>query len=131
MLPAYDSDLINPIEPERYPTLTYRLDWVNKRISGMIDDREAMEQAVRLILRTNRYQWEIYSWGYGSELEGSIGKPLPIIQAEITDKLSEALLADDRVLAVKDVSIRRNGKNDLLIDFTAETIFGGVKINGE
>lgn len=131
MLPAYETDLTNATEPKRYPTRTYRLDWANNRIAGMVDEQEAMEQAIRLILRTNRYQWEIFGWGYGSEIESSIGKPAPIIQAEAADKLADALLSDDRILAVKDVVIKQNGKDDLLIDFTVKTIFGEVRIDGE
>lgn len=49
-------------DTESEPSLTYRLDLENNRIAGKIDDVEAIQQAILLILQTERYKFEMYSW---------------------------------------------------------------------
>lgn len=127
MLPSYDTDLIDALGSERIPTLTYAVDWKNKRIVGNTDELEAMEQAVRLILETERYDWSIYSWNYGTELKHMLGKPLPVVQAILADKIADALLVDDRIMEIKDFDFERSGKDSLVVKFTVVTIFGDLK----
>src|SRR5690606_42159936 len=62
------------VEEEQQPSLTYAIDFEKGRIRGMIDELEAVKQAVFLILQTERYRYLIYSDDYGSELEGLIGR---------------------------------------------------------
>lgn len=127
MLPSYDTDLIDALGSERIPTLTYAVDWKNKRIVGNTDELEAMEQAVRLILETERYDWDIYSWNYGTELKRMLGKPLPVVQAILADKIADALLVDDRIMEIKDFDFERSGKDSLVVKFKVVTIFGDLK----
>ena len=124
MLPAYDTDMMNAYGTERLPSLTYAVDWENKRVSGRIDQLAAMRQAVKLILETERYEWEIYSWDYGTELKAMIGRPAPVVSAVLQDKISDALLADDRILEVADFTSERTAKGSIIIYFTVKTIFG-------
>ena len=124
MLPAYDTDMMNAYGTERLPSLTYAVDWENKTIFGRIDQLAAMRQAVKLILETERYEWEIYSWDYGTELKAMIGRPAPVVSAVLQDKISDALLVDDRILEVTDFASQRVAKDSITIRFTVKTIFG-------
>lgn len=50
-----------------YPTQTWMIDPVTKRISGMTDGLAAMAQAVDIVLNIRRYHWQIYLPSSGNE----------------------------------------------------------------
>lgn len=54
---------------------TYRMDFQNKRIIGMIDGLEATGQGMFKALQTRRYAYEIYDDQYGSDIMNKLGKP--------------------------------------------------------
>lgn len=88
-----------------YPNDTYKIDVSvdsTSRIDGYLadDGLESVKQAIYLILNTERYQHNIYSWDYGIELEDLIGKPIPYVLSEIPRRVEEALTQDDRILKV-------------------------------
>lgn len=62
------------------PTKTYKIK--DNRIVGFTDGKEALKQAIQLILGTERYEYLIYSWNYGSELNGLIGRQKDIAESE-------------------------------------------------
>lgn len=66
MLPtAYQDDLTQDFTvEENKPSRTFRLDHTWQVVRGTIDQIEAMEQAIYLILNVERYEWPIYSWDY-------------------------------------------------------------------
>ena len=68
---------------QKQPSKTYKLNRDTQTIVGYCDGREAMEQAIYLILNTERFEWIIYSWAYGCELQGLFGKPVPYAAAEL------------------------------------------------
>nr|DAK81184.1 MAG TPA: Protein of unknown function (DUF2634) [Caudoviricetes sp.] len=103
------------------PSLTYRLDVDNKRIIGRIDDIEAIKQAILLILQTERYKFEMYSWDYGFEMEDLRGASIPYVMSEVKQRLIDALTADDRIESLEDFKITKTGKNTLYIVFTVIT----------
>ena len=125
MLPtAYQDDLTQDFAIEgNPPSRTFRLDHTWQVVRGTIDQLEAVEQAIYLILNVARYEWPIYSWDYGVELQDLIGLPPDYCQAEIQRRVSEALLQDDRITAVKDFRFTVTGKK-ILAEFTVVTIFG-------
>ncbi|MCI9466901.1 MAG: DUF2634 domain-containing protein [Ruminiclostridium sp.] len=96
----------------------------------MTDQLEAVEQAVFLILNTERYDWLIHSWNYGVELRGLIGKPLAYCVVEIQRRVTEALLQDDRITAVEDFSFE-SGKKRVLTTFRVVSIFGAFRTGME
>lgn len=136
MLPAFETDLMTAYGTEIIPSKTYAVDWKNKRIAGYIDELDAMRQSVKLILETERYEWEIYSWGYGMELRVLIGYDAPTVYAILEDKLTEALLADDRILGIENFKAERTARDTIFVSFTVKTIFGNlneeteVNVNG-
>lgn len=126
MIPVVDPvfDVENELEEGKEPTLTYRVRLDDADIFGKTDGNEAMKQAISKIISTERYEHEIYSWDYGIELNDLFGKPKSYIRSEIVRRFEEALLQDDRVTALKDISVTFEKRGTVSIFFTAETTLG-------
>lgn len=130
------SELSMSIEEENHPTLTFRavvdenLTIGNirfrNRINGLLDDLDAVEQSVYLILGTERYKFPIYSWDYGVELADLFGKPMPFVMAELPERIKEALTVDERISNVTDFEFTQNGKK-LEVSFTVVTDAGNLE----
>lgn len=130
------SELSMSIEEENHPTLTFRavVDEnlaignirFRNRINGLLDDLDAVEQAVYLILGTERYKFPIYSWDYGIELADLFGKPMPFVMAELPERIKEALTVDERISNVTDFEFTQNGKK-LEVSFTVVTDAGNLE----
>src|SRR5690606_1076753 len=118
------------LEEEQQPSLTFCIDFERGRIKGMIDELEAVKQAVFLILRTERYRCLIFSPDYGSALEGLIGRDSLFIQSEIKRRIREALMQDDRIEDVTNFNIRLDG-DTALVRFTVVSIFGNFEAERE
>ena len=130
------SELSMSIEEENHPTLTFRavVDEnlaignirFRNRINGLLDDLDAVEQSVYLILGTERYKFPIYSWDYGVELADLFGKPMPFVMAELPERIKEALKVDERISNVTDFEFTQNGKK-LEVSFTVVTDAGNLE----
>lgn len=119
MVPESASYSVEKIEVKKENTKTYALDYENNCINGFCDGKEAVKQAVRKILETDRFLYLIYSFNYGFErdYEGTgAGSIYPILRKNI----EEALLQDDRINEVKDFSFSRSG-GDVSVKFTVVT----------
>ena len=88
MLPVIDKDILN-IESRAEPSNTFHIDFDRGRIIGFVDEKEALKQAILLILNTERYRFLIYSWNYGIELVDIIGAH-PDIVPSLTARRPEA-----------------------------------------
>lgn len=127
MLPEINS--INQLD-NTMPSYTYNINRNTNRISGYIDNREAIIQAIYLILQTERYESMIYNWYYGSELDGLIGKNRDYVTSELKRVIREALIEDDRITEVTDFSI--SFTNDTaIIQFLVQTIIGDIAMEWE
>lgn len=124
-------DRIEEFTVETEPSKTYMLDFENNTIEGVCDGRKAVEQAIYLALKTERYKYVIYSKNYGSEFEELYGKQMSYVTSRLKSVIEEALLADDRIKSVCDFQISRTDKNSLKLSFTAETIFGDIAAETE
>lgn len=130
MIPVVDPafDVENELEEEKEPTLTYRIRLNDADVFGKTDEIEAMKQAIFKIIATERYEHEIYSWDYGIELNDLFGKTKSYIRSEIVRRFEEALLQDDRVTALKDISVTFEKRGTVSIFFTAETTVGTLPV---
>lgn len=99
------------IETVEFPNKTYKLDYENGRISGIIEGIEAVRQSVFKILNTERYDNIIYSWNYGVEFNSLIGLDYEFTSNDIQRQIKEALLEDDRILDVYEFNISKTGNN--------------------
>ena len=122
MIPKITS--ASDVAVEQYKTKTYRIDFANKRIVGMIDNLDASVQAAHKILLTERYSERIYSGDYGVELQRLIGASMPFVEANIKTTIEEALTPDGRFDEITHVSIERTDCDTLRVDFSVTTIDG-------
>lgn len=127
MIPSTSKTLNNEIEFIEQSSYTFYLDMNNNVVFGYTDSREAMKQAIYLIIETERYKWVIFSWNYGIELEDLFGMPISWVIPEIKRRIQEACLQDTRIKSVDNFEFEV-GKGTLLVMFTAHTIFGDISI---
>ena len=125
MIPQNGDDLRQDFVFAALPSRTLKMDHDYHTITGTIDQIQAVEQAVFLILTTERYQWLIFSWNYGVELKDLIGKDPEFCIPEIERRIREALLQDDRITAVENFEFELS-KRKVLTTFTVISIFGGI-----
>jgi len=129
MLPVINNSILQ-VEEKTYPSNTFAIDFISNKITGFVDEKEAIKQAIALILNTERYKFLIYSWNYGAEFEDLIGVHPDIVEDESERLISEALLQDDRITAVYDFEFSRN-KDTLLVNFKVDSIYGDIGIETE
>ena len=92
-------------------TKTYKLNLLEGKINDYIDGIDAIKQAVFKILETARYQYLIYDFSYGSELNGLIGKDSDYIEMELRRRIRDALTTDDRIINVTDFVFSYEGES--------------------
>ena len=125
MIPNEDDDLLEEMELETLPSLTFAMNKEDRRVQGQCGGLEAMEQAVYCILNTERYQCPIYGWDYGIELADLIGMPLDYCIAEVERRIIEALEADDRILSIENFLFDVPDPDTLIVTFTLLNSAGG------
>lgn len=124
MIPNTGDDLRQDFIFTTLPSRTFKMNHDTLTITGTVDQIRAVEQAVFLILNTERYFWLIHSWNYGVELHDLIGKDPEYCIPEIERRIREALLQDDRITAVENFEFELN-KRKVLTTFTVISIYGG------
>ena len=95
----------------------------------IVEGNEAIKIWLYKALQTPRYQYEIYSWDYGSELMDLIGKAYTkgLTQSEASRYIKEALLINPYILDVNVVSTSFDG--DVLSAYVrVKTIYDGEVI---
>lgn len=127
MLPDYNTVYQ---QDNTMPSKTYYINRNTNRISGYIDDKDAIVQAIYLILSTERYESVIYNWYYGTEFDSLVGKDRDFVKSELKRRIAEAILEDDRILDVTDFDISFN-KDVANVVFLVETNIGDININWE
>lgn len=125
--PALQQDFTVAVQP----TGTFRLNPETQTLTGRTDGIQALEQAIFLILSTERYRWLIHSWNYGVELHSLIGKDIEYCIPEVERRIREALLQDDRIQGVENFSFDLPAKGKLHAAFTVETVYGGIRAEKE
>lgn len=107
------------------PSKSYRMHIEEEHVYGVVDGLDAIAQACYKILNTERYQYVIYSWDYGVELQSLFGMPIPYVYSELPRRIREALTQDDRVKSVTDFELSHNG-GDVLAKFRVNTTLGSI-----
>lgn len=128
MIPNQESQ-ITEMDLVVQPSRTYKVEWAENTIEGMIDDYDAVYQAVQKILNTERSSYPVYTSNYGVELERLIGKDLSFVRTDLPRVLTEALTADERITGIQNLKILSNEGDTLEVEFDVITIFGTLRIN--
>lgn len=134
LLPVIDEEVVNEFEYTQEPSLTYRMkvdmdDGTAGQIMGYVDGREAVEQAAYKVLNTERGEDEIYGGQYGVEIDDLFGKPTFYVIPELDRRVSDALLADDRITAVGNFKFEVPKKGIIHMSFIITSIYGDIEIN--
>lgn len=124
MIPKLDI-LATTLEEVEIPSATHKIIYDKDRVSGTVDELEALRQAIYLILNTERYAFPIYSWGYGVELQDLIGKDTNYAISEVQRRVTEALTQDDRILSVSDFNFEKK-RRILNVTCVVHTIYGDI-----
>lgn len=130
MIPEQNANL-TILEEQIQPSRTYHLDLDRKRVTSMIDGREAIIQAVRKILYTERYAYVIYSSQYGVELDRLIGQEYDFIISDIKRTLTEALLMDNRIISLENFEMEKTGLDTMEVNFLVNSIEGEINFSTE
>lgn len=97
---------------------------------GYIEGIEALKQFIYKVLSTEKYDYPIYSFNYGIELENLIGKDYDYVKIELKRRIEECLLEDERINTVSNFSFEK--EDDLLkCTFDVESIYGNINISKE
>lgn len=126
MIPSTTAFLEQDFEITEQPTHTYKMNLESNLTRGYTDGQEAMKQAIYKILNTERYQYVMYSWNYGIELLDLYGEPVSYVCPELERRIREALTWDDRIQTVDNFEFNISKKGEILVTFTAHTVFGDV-----
>lgn len=97
---------------------------------GYIDGIESLKQFIYKILSTEKYDYPIYSFNYGIELENLLGKDYDYIKIELKRRIEECLLEDKRINSVSNFQFDRAG-DSLNVEFDVNSIYGEFIINKE
>lgn len=107
---------------------TYKM--TGNRIQGYTDNLQALQQAIYKVLNTERYEYPIYSFNYGIELENLLGKDQVYVQIELKRRIRECLLRDDRITEVDNFKFEVNG-DEIKCTFDVHSIFGNFTASWE
>lgn len=122
MIPSTNT-LTTQLQQISIPTNTHKIIYDKNRVSDYTDRLEAMRQAVYLILNTERYKYPIYNWQYGVELLDLIGQQMTYVIPTLRQRITDALMQDDRILQVTDFEFEQN-RNKLHCKCLVNTIYG-------
>ena len=126
MIPTTNAILNNELEFQEESSKNYKMYFEQEVINGYRDELEAMKQVIFKILNTERYQYIIYSWDYGIELQDLFGEPVSYVCPELERRITEAILQDDRIEYVDSFYFDITQKRKVHVTFVVHTMFGDV-----
>lgn len=107
---------------------TYKLH--TSKIQGYCDELEALEQAIYKEFNTEKYEYPIYSFNYGIDIESLLGKDSTYVRIELKRRIQERLLQDDRIKNVDNFKFDISG-DKMLCTFDVHSIYGDITISKE
>lgn len=127
-----DEDVLENLEElEEMPSYDFGLNTENNRVNGIVEDLEAVKQAIYIMLSTERYEHSIYGNDYGVEFNDLIGQDVEWIVPELEMRITEALLTDERITEVTDFAFDTSKKSVIAITFSVETTKGTLTVEKE
>lgn len=109
-------------------TRTYKL--LETNIQGFTDDLGALEQHIYKVLSTEKYEFPIYSFNFGIELESLIGRDPAYVKVELKRRIKDCLLQDNRITSVENFNFTITG-DEVLCTFDVVSIYGEIEITKE
>ena len=112
---------------------TYRMDFKNKRIIGMVDGIDAAAQAMFKALQTRRFAYLIYDDQYGCDVFNKIGNlnlTPAYLDTDIPVMIEDAFLNEETILGISDIEYEILDGDSVNISFAVSTIFGDADFEG-
>lgn len=112
---------------------TYAVDFEHKRIGGMIDGKEAAEQAIWKAMQTKRFAYLIYDDQYGCDVFNKVGSAdltPEYLDNDIPAMIEDCLLPDDIVDGVEEITFEMVDNDSVRINCTVRTIYGDTELKG-
>lgn len=112
---------------------TYRMDFENKRIIGMVDGMDAAAQAIFKALQTRRFAHLIYDDQYGCDVFNKIGNlnlTHTYLDTDIPVMIEDAFLNEEMILGISDIEYEILDGDSVNISFAISTIFGDADFEG-
>lgn len=128
MIPQSNIDVELSFDESIETSRTYKM--VGDRIQGYTDGLDALKQAIYKVLNTERYEYPIYSFNYGVELESLLGKDPIYVQIELKRRIRECLFRDDRITEVDNFMFEVNG-DEIKCTFDVHSTFGNFTASRE
>nr|DAS11233.1 MAG TPA: Protein of unknown function (DUF2634) [Caudoviricetes sp.] len=96
----------------------------------VVEGAEALKVWIYMAIKTIRFNHEIYSWDYGTELNSLIGQKFSrgLTESEAFRFIKEALLINPYINDVENRGITFTG-DDLHIRIKVKSIYGGIDID--
>jgi hypothetical protein len=128
VIPQSNIDVELSLDESIETSRTYKM--IGDRIQGYTDGLDALKQAIYKVLNTERYDYPIYSFNYGIELESLIGKDRTYVQIELKRRIRECLLRDDRITEVNNFKFEVNG-DEIKCTFDVHSIYEDLTVSQE
>ena len=112
---------------------TYRMDFRNKRIIGMVDGLEAAGQGMFKALQTRRYAHDIYDEQYGSDILEKLSNSdltLSYLESDIPAMIEDTFANMEEIVEIDDIQFEIMDGDAVHIVFTAITAFGDTIVEG-
>lgn len=109
---------------------TFRLDFDKKTIGDIIDGKEALLQAVRVALMTQRHKYALFSSSYGTDYEGAFDKGYSQAIGKLKNAIYDSLIYDKRINAIDSFSFERHGTR-IIVKFRIVSIYGQIDFETE
>lgn len=122
LTPVIDTDLTD-IQEKLQPSYGYGLDTEKDRIRGMVDQLQALQQDVLVVLATEQGVHPIYGKEYGLKMIDLVGKPYHYVANELQRRIGDALLSDNRIKSVHSFDSQPVG-DQLRMSFVIDSIYG-------
>lgn len=106
---------------------TYKMNKEALVIKGLLNNKEAVAQAVYKILMTEKDTYIIYDSNYGIKFKDLYGKDTTYVVSILKLRIEDALKNDDRIRGIKNFSAVAN-KHSISVEFTVESVFGDIEI---
>jgi len=128
VIPRGKIDADAKVTEEVKTTRTYKMSQAS--IQGFTDGLKALEQAIYKVLNTEKYEYPIYSFYYGIELESLIGKDKNYVKTELKRRIRECLLRDERITEVNNFQFKEAG-DVLNCTFDVHSTYGNLTVSRE
>ncbi len=104
----------------------FKIDFENKKIDGIVDGKEALEQQIKMVLKTQRYKYPVFSHSFGTDYASVFSEGYQKAMGKLKNALCDSLIFDERIKAVDNFSFERRGTK-MIADFSVVSIYGAIE----